>query len=96
LIVGKYSCGRISRIRVRQTVNRRACPLPDGIRALGIATLQFLQSMPQASRIQLADGENAETALRASGTTCNPGTGSLRSIRQSRIYDLDQHLVARR
>jgi len=45
--------------------------------------------MPQASRIQLADRENPETALGTPGTTNNPGAAPSSGIRQRRIHDLD-------
>ncbi len=64
-------------------------PLSDRLRTLRVASFQILQSVPQASRIQLADRENSETALRAPGTTNNPGAASSSGIRQRRVHDLD-------
>jgi hypothetical protein len=50
---------------------------------------QIRESLAQTVSIELIDREHSDTTLRATRTTDQPFAGSTRSIRQSRIHDLD-------
>jgi hypothetical protein len=55
-----------------------------------IGPIQLMQSCTQTKRIQLADGEDADAALRASRAALQPFAGSAGGVGRGRIHNLHQ------
>ena len=62
-------------------------------RAIGIRRLEFRKAFAQPSDIELVDGEDADTALRATGTTDKPRSRALGSVGESRVENLDELVI---
>ena len=81
---------------VSNAVEGLACALPNVTGASGVGDAEFSQALAEPRYIELVDGEDADAALRAAGTTDEPGTSALGSLDESGVENLDELVVGGR
>jgi hypothetical protein len=86
---------RIAREVARQPRDGITSTLPDSSRAFGVLHRKFCQASPQASGIELINGEHTNAARRTSLSANKPTFALARRIRECGIEDLNQFLIAR-
>lgn len=78
---------------VSNAVEGLASALANVTGASGIGDAEFSKALAEPRYVELADGEDADAALRAAGTTDEPGTGAVGSLGESSIENLNELVV---
>jgi hypothetical protein len=94
LILAEESGCEVTGKRGFEAANRILHPPPNPAGPLWIVLFQVRHSGAQTGRVQLADGEHTDAALRASDTARQPLTAPMNSLGEFRIHDLDELSVA--
>ncbi len=95
MVFGQTATRRIARKFSRKTTNSLLSAAADTTRAVRIGVLKLCQPMAKTSRVQLIDGKDSMTALRAAGTAFEPVPAPRSRVVQRMLQDLDELTISR-